>query len=68
MSKALHYTEETFATTYDLAPEDARRMIAAVGTAKADLDVFIMAYRNRAAMADVMLNPGNPVDRRRVRR
>ena len=64
MSKALQYTEETFATTYELAPEDARRMIAAVGTAKADLDVFIMAYRNRAAMADFMLKPGNHADKR----
>lgn len=57
MPEATRHTAETFATTYDLALEGARRIIGAVGTAKIDLDVFMVAYRNRAALEGMMLDP-----------
>ena len=41
------YSIEEFQERYKLDPEEARRLIGAVGDGRVDLDRFMMVYRNR---------------------
>jgi hypothetical protein len=57
------YSAEQFQEKYQLDAAEARRIMAAVGDAGADLDAFMVVYRNRHQAERYFMDTTAPVAR-----